>query len=124
MRTVVVLDGLGFMLGAVAMRWVGPPPFYFPHNVAFPAALARAAVTPILSLLATSTRRRAIAAYANRAGFNHVSISLGDLVDKARVDADGPHSSLTHERRSSASTSVADEVVCDAPSERRGKGDM
>ena len=43
-RLVLFLDGLSFISAAVAMRALGPPPFYLPHNVAFSEAVLRAAV--------------------------------------------------------------------------------
>ena len=76
LRLVLVLDGMVFILCALAMRHLGPPPFYLPHNVSFAEAVLRSATTPALALCLTAGNRHRIAALANRGGLNHVSVTL------------------------------------------------
>ena len=78
-RAVLLLDGLTFILAALAMRHFGPPPYYLPHNVSLPEAVARATITPLIAAGLTSAVRDRVAALANHNGLNHVCISLMQL---------------------------------------------
>ena len=80
----LLLDGLTFILAALAMRHFGPPPFYLPHNVSLHEALMRACTTPLLAAGLTPGMRHRVATLANHRGFNHVSVSLLQLSDWKR----------------------------------------
>ena len=80
-RVVFAFDGLIFLLSNLLLFYFGPPPFYQPRNVSLHAAIVRATTTPLLGLLLTPANRQRIAAFANHAGWNHVTLTL-DLVGR------------------------------------------
>lgn len=78
-RVVLLLDGLTFILAALAMRHFGPPPFYLPHNVSLPEAVVRSAITPLIAACLTPSLRQYVAKMANQSGLNHVCVNLMQL---------------------------------------------
>ena len=78
-RTSLVVDGAAFLIAVLALRWLGPPPSYPPGNVPFPVAVLRACFSFAYAAWLTPANRLRTAAFADRLGWNRVTMNLGDL---------------------------------------------
>ena len=83
-------EGTILLTCTIALRICGPPPVYPPGDMPFPASLARGGLAVALaSVILHPAMRKKIAAIANRLGFNHLTIHLGELRAEARQTAQG-----------------------------------
>ena len=98
-RLVFVFDGLTWIVAALAMNHLGPPPFFLPHNVSLSESALRSAITPMVAAFLTARNRVRIADLANRIGLNHVSVTLRQC--------EAEPSSSTHDQPRSAASSVS-----------------
>lgn len=90
-RVALFMDGLLFIVAALALRGLGTtigyPPLAIPGNT-FKGAILRGAATLPLGLLFSPGTRRRISESAHRVGWNHVRVTLDQAIDFGRRSDD------------------------------------
>ena len=125
-RCVHVIEGSTFVLCTVLLRILGPVARYPPGNMSFVAALARG-VLPVLlgGFILTPQNRIKFSQLANHLGFNHVTLSLGELTamqsDIGSDNAVGWEDRHTRPRSDSLDTPEEDNGPCSSVSHHTAK---
>ena len=88
-RLVYLCDGLSFLITTILLSHLGPPPAYPPGNVAYPTALFRAAISIFWAAILTKSNRLDFAAFADRLGWNHVTLNLSEIHQPVEPGAEG-----------------------------------
>lgn len=89
-RCVHAMEGTAFILCALLMRALGPAAHYPPGAMSFPAALFRGLLAVTLSaVILKPLNRIRMSQVANRFGWNHVTVGLGELTSARRGEVGG-----------------------------------
>ena len=106
-RVMLLVDGLIFCQTALLMRFLGPPPVYQPRNISFVEALERGMITPILAILLAPANRSGAAAFADKLGLKHVTVTLDEMQQFDEDEGGSEHAARVpaHERDSMSSVS-------------------
>ena len=79
-RQLCLTEGTLYIMCTVVLRALGPPSHYAPGVMSFAGAFYRGCISVSVAALMTPANREKIADIANRhAGWNHITMNLGDL---------------------------------------------